>query len=72
MFSETFIKVLNKYEITENLLSDNENKNLDEKGFIILEKYISTDLTEKIINKIEDIFEEERPAAGIQKHARTP
>ena len=46
MFSETFKTVLNKFQVTENLLSENEKKNLDEKGFIILEKYLSTDLIE--------------------------
>ena len=67
MFSDNFIKVLNKLKVTENLLSDTEKKNLDAKGFIILENYLSTDLTKKILNNIEDIFEEEGPAAGIQK-----
>ena len=67
MFSETFKSVLNEFQVTENLLSENEKKNLDEKGFIILEKYISHDLIEKFLNQIEDIFEEEGPAAGIQK-----
>ena len=56
MFSDNFIKVLNKLKVTENLLSDTEKENLDAKGFIILENYLSTDLTNKILNNIEDIF----------------
>lgn len=64
----TIEEALSQAGVNENTLSENEKKDLDEKGFIVVPNFISQEKVEELRNRFEEIIAEEGKEAGAEVH----